>query len=339
MFCGERREIVDRDVVFAARRAQREQPLFDAVELVRIVVCGGKRGIELRAGFIERGQRRIERLHRRIDQRRRLRPPPLQPAQRGRQRGNRRTLAGHRLMRIAQILRDLVGRHHGGALLGERALLACFRLQPREFLNRMAQPVGLAPRLFDTRAMRRDRFLGAATYVPGAPDRRRIVLESRVGIEQPPVRRNIDQRALVMLAMDFDQRAAECFEHLHAHRLVVDEGARAPVGKLHTAQDQAVLGSDAVFGEQRERRMARFDIEGRGHLSLLGALAHQAGVAAAAERKREGIEQDRLAGAGLAGEHRKTSRVIDVEPFDQNDVADREAGEHGFLVVIIRESG
>ena len=328
MLGGKRREIVDRDIVFAARGAQRKQPLLDAVELVRIVIRGNERCVELRARVIERGQRRIERLHRRIDQRGRLRPTSLQPAQRGRQRGDRRALAGHRLMRIAQILRDLVGRHHGGALFGERALLAGFRLQPRELLDRMAQPVGLAPRLFDTRAMRRDRFLGAATYIPCARNRRRIVLEPRIGIEQAPMRRNIDERALVMLAMDLDQRAAERFQHLHAHRLVVDEGARAPVGKLHAAQDQAVLGSDAVFGEQCERRVARLDIECGRHLSLLGALPHQTGVAAAAERKREGIEQDRFAGAGLAGEHRKTSRIIDVEPFDQNDVADGEPGEH-----------
>ena len=96
---------------------------------------------------------------------------------------------------------------------------------------------------------------------PGAADRRGIGLEPRIGIEQPPVRRDIDQRALVVLAVDFDQRAAEGFQHLHADRLVVDEGARASVGKLHAAQDQAVLGSDAVFGKQRERRMIRRNIE------------------------------------------------------------------------------
>ena len=122
---------------------------------------------------------------------------------------------------------------------------------------------------------------------------------------------------------------AERFEHLHAHRLVVDEGAGAPVGELHAAQDQAVFGRDAVLGEQRERRMVRLDVERRRHLPLLGAVAHQARIAAAAERQREGIEQDRLAGAGLAGQHRQAGRIVDVEPFDQDDVADRETGEHG----------
>ena len=73
-------------------------------------------------------------------------------------------------------------------------------------------------------------------------------------------------------------------------------------------------------------------LEGRGHLALLGALAHQRRLAARAEREREGIEQDRFAGAGLAGQHRKAGAEIDVEPIDQDDVADGKPGEHGARV-------
>ena len=58
--------------------------------------------------------------------------------------------------------------------------------------------------------------------------------------------RGIDQRTVVVLAMDFDQSRAEAFERLHADRLVVDEGAGLAVGELHAAQDQGVLGLDAV---------------------------------------------------------------------------------------------
>ena len=70
-------------------------------------------------------------------------------------------------------------------------------------------------------------------------------------------------------------------------------------------------------------------LENGGDLSLLHALAHQRLVAAGAQRQREGVEQDRLAGAGLAGEHGKPFGEIDVEPVDQDDVADRKSGEHG----------
>ena len=143
-----------------------------------------------------------------------------------------------------------------------------------------------------------------------------------------------------MLAVNFDQRHADLLQHLHAHRLIVDEGAGAPVGELHAAQDELVLGGDIVFLEQRARRMIAGDVEAGDHLALLDAVAHQRLVAARAQGQREGVEQDRLAGAGLAGEHGKPVGKIDVEPVDQDNVADRKSGKHGVLgTVIIRESG
>ena len=69
-------------------------------------------------------------------------------------------------------------------------------------------------------------------------------------------------------------------------------------------------------------------IEHRGDLALLHAVAHQAGIAAPAERQREGIEQDGFAGAGFAGQHRKAAGKLDIEPFDQDDVTDRQTRQH-----------
>ena len=74
--------------------------------------------------------------------------------------------------------------------------------------------------------------------------------------------------------------------------------------------------------------MAARQLERGRHLPLLRALPHQRGVAARTERQREGVQQDRLAGAGLAGEHGKPVGEIDVEPIDQDDVADRKPDEH-----------
>ena len=71
------------------------------------------------------------------------------------------------------------------------------------------------------------------------------------------------------------------------------------------------------------------DVEGGDHLALLGAFAHQRRFAAGAERQRKGVEQDRFAGAGLAGQRGKAGAEIDVQAVDQNDVADGEASQHG----------
>ena len=70
------------------------------------------------------------------------------------------------------------------------------------------------------------------------------------------------------------------------------------------------------------------DVEGGDHLAVLGALAHQRRVAAGAERQREGVEQDRFAGAGLAGQRGKAGAEIDIQPIDQDDVADGKASQH-----------
>ena len=74
--------------------------------------------------------------------------------------------------------------------------------------------------------------------------------------------------------------------------------------------------------------MFRRQFEHRGDLALFGAMADQARITAAAERQREGIEQDGFARAGLAGQNRKPTGELDIEPFDQDDVTDRQTRQH-----------
>ena len=186
----------------------------------------------------------------------------------------------------------------------------------------MAQPIGFARRPLDLGAMPGNGLLGLAPRRPELFNRGSIVLKPAIGVEQTAMGRGIDQRARVVLAVDLDQRRAERLQRLDAHRLVVDEGAGAAVGELHAAQDQRLARGDVAFSQQRARRMPGRQFEHRGDLALLRALAHQRGVAAGAQRQRKGIEQDRLAGAGFAGQHGQARREIDVEPVDQNDVSD-----------------
>ena len=77
-----------------------------------------------------------------------------------------------------------------------------------------------------------------------------------------------------------------------------------------------------------EAGLALRHIEHRGDLALFHAMTDEAGVAAAAERQRKGIEQDRFARAGFAGQHRQAAGKLDIEPFDQDDVTDRQTGQH-----------
>ncbi len=74
--------------------------------------------------------------------------------------------------------------------------------------------------------------------------------------------------------------------------------------------------------------MAARQRELRGHHRLLGAVAHEAALGAHAQRQAQRVEQDRLAGAGLAGEHAEPGMEGEVEPVDQHDVANGEAEQH-----------
>jgi hypothetical protein len=132
-----------------------------------------------------------------------------------------------------------------------------------------------------------------------------------------------------MLPVNLDQRRTNGLHGLHAHRLIINEGAGAAISKLHAAQNQFVLGWNAVLIDQRADRMVIREIEGRRHLALLGPMPYQGDVAARTERKRKRVKQDRLAGAGLAGQRSKAFGEVDIKPLDQNDVADGQPGQHG----------
>ena len=152
------------------------------------------------------------------------------------------------ILRLAQIGRDLLALHHRGAALGERGLLAVLGRELLQLVGGMAQIVRLARGALHLGAMLVEHGVGGAPCVPERFQRRDVLLEAGKGIEQAAVGRGIDQRALVMLAVNFDQRGADRLQGLHADRLIVDEGAGAAVGELHAAQDHLAGIVEPVVG-------------------------------------------------------------------------------------------
>jgi hypothetical protein len=238
---------------------------------------------------------------------------------------------------IAQVAGHLLRLHHAGALVGKRRFFRRFRSEALELLDRVAKKLGFALRPLDLGAVARHLVLACPPCVPKPLDLIRLAFEGAEGIEQPAVRRHVHQRTLVVLAVDFDQCRAQRLEGLRAHGLIVDEGAGASVGELHAAQDQLVLGRDVVGRHQRAHGVPGRQLERRGHLPLLGPLPHQGDIAPCTERERKGIEQDGFAGAGLAREHGQAGCEVDIEPVDQDDVANREPGQHAcFPIAVVR---
>ena len=168
VFARQRREFIDRNVVFAARRAEREQPLLDALQFGRIEIGGAQAPLRDGRGFPPTRRAR-----------RRAPSPPARPAPAPARcavpaGGSRPTApapgigAGDHVVGLAQILGDLLRLHHRGAPLGQRGLLAGLRRELAQLLDRVAQPVALALGALDFGTMRIGRGLRLRAAPPTA---------------------------------------------------------------------------------------------------------------------------------------------------------------------------
>ena len=71
------------------------------------------------------------------------------------------------------------------------------------------------------------------------------------------------------------------------------------------------------------------DAEHRADIGALGAGAHHAAVGAVAEAEAEGIHEDGLAGAGLAGDDGEAGREFQLQVLDDGELADAQQTQHG----------
>ncbi len=179
---------------------------------------------------------------------------------------------------------------------------------------------GLAKLGFDPRHFR-----------PRIRHRARVELAERV--EQIAVALGVEQAAVVVLAVDLDRQRPEIAEQASGRCGAGDEGAAAAVALERPADDQGLAcpGFDPLSVQQFARRMiVRQRDLGRDRGAFL-ARANQPDVGPRAERKPERIEQDRLAGPGLAGEHAQARLEFELEPVDQHDVVDGKLPQHATI--------
>jgi hypothetical protein len=193
----------------------------------------------------------------------------------------------------------------------------------------MFQPFAVALLRVEVGAGGCQRILRLAKGAVGArsnPD-----VDPRETVEQRAVAGSGEQPAIIVLAVDLDQMRAEFAQQRGRGGGAVDEGTAAAIRLDDAAHDQrlARLDVEAVVGEQRRDRSVRMrGVEGGGDDRLRGALPHQPGIAARAQRQPERIEQDRLARTGLAGQHAETFVEIEVERLDQHHVTNGKRGQH-----------
>jgi hypothetical protein len=139
----------------------------------------------------------------------------------------------------------------------------------------------------------------------------------------------VEQAAIIVLTVDFDQHRCHFAQQRGANGLVVDEATAAAVGLDDAADEQRLAGLDldAIIVKQRGN-WSDGGAKGGGDHRLRRAVADEASFTATAQRKAQGIQQDRLARAGFAGEHVEPRAEFQVKRLDQHHIANGQRSQH-----------
>ena len=204
---GDRRQVGNRDSVFAGGGAERKEPLLRAFEFARIGFgrrCGD---FECPPRVVERRQGPVDRRDRIIEEAARLVGLALETPDETGERRRRRRRAGDDLVGLGDVAGDLFRPHQALSEIGELILLAGLWRQPCEFVDRCAEIARLGFGRRDPLAEVGHRSLGVAPGLIGFADRGGLAFETAESIEQRPVGAGVDHGAVVMLAVNLDQHS------------------------------------------------------------------------------------------------------------------------------------
>ena len=99
--------------------------------------------------------------------------------------------------------------------------------------------------------------------------------------------------------------------------------SRTPVPADDAAEhDLAVVAGNRLLLEPAADRRVAAGVEGRGNFGAFGAVTQAVRAGAATEREHHGIDHDRFARAGLAGERRQAAGEFEFDRVDDREVAD-----------------
>ncbi|QTK78021.1 hypothetical protein AT6N2_C0053 [Agrobacterium tumefaciens] len=332
-FFGESRKVRYGDVVFASSGAQRKQPLLYPLELTRIELGAAQSRLHFHLRVGEAIERGIQQLYGVFQKAGRLMALTFQtPHHRGDDRHGR-SIAIQKFARLSDITGNTFGFLHHGPTFCQLILFAVARRKRFQFLDGGPQVIRLTRRRLHLGAVGLQRPFGIFPGPVESLNAPRLIAEPGKGIQQGAVRVGIDKGAVVVLAMDFDQQLTELPHHLHAYGLVVDISLGAPVGRLNATENKIAVVIETIFAQQKPGRMIVRNFESGRHLPLVFAVAHEAAVPAPAKGKRKTVKQNGFARTRLARQHGKARLETEVEPFDENDIANRELDQHGLCPV------
>ena len=196
---------------------------------------------------------------------------------------------------------DLFGLHHQAAALGERPpprpasapSLAARRPRGAEIVAPRPGPAAIRLPCSATRCRGRGARRRCAAATPRAASVRSPKASSRARCDG-----RVDQGPVVVLAMDLDETRADGAQELDLTGWSLTKARRPPILALDPAKDQVGLAADRRCPRGGARTgWSPATSKTAVTCALAGAVADEPAIAAPAEGQREGVEQDRLAGA------------------------------------------
>jgi hypothetical protein len=134
---------------------------------------------------------------------------------------------------------------------------------------------------------------------------------------------------VLVLSMDVDQLLAQLLHLLQRARATVQIRARPAAAFQHaTQQAQAPFVGQIVGFEPGDRSRQIVEREFSTDLGARTALADHAGIAALSQYQCERVDQNRLAGTGFAGEDGEAGFELEIEPIDDDEIADGKRAQH-----------
>lgn len=195
-------------------------------------------------------------------------------------------------------------------------------------MERMTEIAGLFPRAGEPLLLGRALRFERARLRKGRAHIRNHAGKPAKSIDQLAMRCGIDERALIMLPMNLDERLSDRPKGLGGHALAVHIGPAAAIRKLLAAQDQRAAGFNALGLRLKGRGMIVCDLENRADMTLRRPMADEPPIAPRAERERQAVKQDGFACARLPRQNGQAPLEREIELVDQDNVADGQLNEH-----------
>ena len=121
---------------------------------------------------------------------------------------------------------------------------------------------------------------------------------------------------MLVLAVDLDQLRRRLAERAQRRHATVDPGPGPPLGGHRAGEDHLALGVALPHDEARlDQRLGR-------------AGPHQARIGPSAQDQLQRLDDQRLAGSRLPGEHGHAGTELERQVLDHAEVADVQVGQH-----------